>query len=305
LDIQFGALVDERLIARAAELEAMGYDSLWVSEHVLFYVPMLDAVAQLGALAGRTQRVKLGSAIFLLPLRHPTTVAKAFSSLDVLSGGRIVMGIGVGGEYAKEFEACGVPVNERGARANEAMRVIKRLWREDHVTHDGRFFHLNDVTMEPKPVQPGGPPMIVAGRSEAALRRAARLGDGYMPYLFTPERYSDARAKIQAAAAGRDMSGFQWCLHQFIALAETHEAAHRRAVERLSRQYNQDFEPLVERYCVLGTAEECAARLVQFAEAGVRHFILVPLAPAEDVFAHVEAYQTKIVPLVRAAVAGT
>src|SRR5207253_6285558 len=140
----------------------------------------------------------------------------------------------------------------------------------DHVSHAGKHFSFEDVTMAPKPVQPGGPPMVVAGRSEAAMRRAARLGDGYMPYLFTPDRYRGAVEMIQAEAqkAGRDVSGFDWVLYQFTALADTHDEAHRRAVARLSRQYNQDFENLVERYCVLGTAEECGDRLAQFIDAG-------------------------------------
>lgn len=298
--LRFGVLLNGEF-DRAGEIEALGYDSLWVSEHILFYGPTLDAVPQLGVLAARTSRALVGSAVFLLPLRHPTTVAKSFATLDILSGGRIILGVGVGGEYPKEFEACGVPVQERGPRANEAIRVIRRLWREDHVTHEGRFFRFSDVSMAPKPVQPGGPPIIVAGRSEAAQRRAARLGDGYMPYLFSPERYRDSVGKIQAFAAegDRDLTGFQWLLYQFMALADSHEEAHRRAVERLSRQYNQDFEHLVERYCVLGTVEECAARLAQFVEAGARHIILVPITPPGDLLSHLEAYQTQVLPLVR------
>jgi len=300
-EFKVGASIAGSLLRSGGELEGMGYDSLWVSEHILFYGPMLEAVPQLGALAALTTRAILGTGIFLLPLRHPTIVAKSFSTLDIISGGRITLGIGVGGEYAKEFEACGVPVKERGPRSNEAIEVIKRLWTEDHVTHEGRFFGFEDVSMQPKPVQRGGPPVVVAGRSDAALRRAARLGDGYMPYLFTPDRYRAAVEQItaQRAESGRDITDFQWTLYQFTALAGTHEEAHRRAVERLSRQYNQDFENLVERFCVLGTAEECAERLVEFARAGMRHVILVPICPEHEVMRHFEAYQRDVIPLTR------
>jgi alkanesulfonate monooxygenase SsuD/methylene tetrahydromethanopterin reductase-like flavin-dependent oxidoreductase (luciferase family) len=105
--------------------------------------------------------------------------------------------------------------------------------------------------------------------------------------------------EAEAEAVGRDLTGFQWMLYQFTALADTHEVAHRRAVERLSRQYNQDFENLVERYCVLGTAEECAERLSQFVAAGVRHVILVPICPEEEIAEHFARYQREVLPLVR------
>ncbi|HEY7295554.1 MAG TPA: LLM class flavin-dependent oxidoreductase [Dehalococcoidia bacterium] len=300
-ELKVGVTLSGDQLRTGPELEQMGYDSLWVSEHILFYGPILEAVPQLGALAALTTKATLGTAIFLLPLRHPTIVAKSFSTLDVISHGRMILGIGVGGEFPKEFEASGVPVNERGPRTNEAMRVMKRLWSEDHVTHEGRFFRFSDATMAPKPVQPGGPPIVVAGRSEAAMKRAARLGDGYMPYLFTPERYRAAAELIakEREAAGRPTDGFHWVLYQFTALAETHEEAHRRAVVRLTRQYNQNFENLVDRYCVLGTAEQCAERLAQFVEAGVRHIIFVPICPEEELMQHMEAYQRDVLPLVR------
>ncbi len=299
--LKVGTTVAGDALRTGAELEQMGYDSLWVSEHILFYGPMLESVPQLGALAATTRRATLGTAIFLLPLRHPTIVAKSFGTLDILSQGRVTLGIGVGGEYPKEFEACGIPVKQRGARSDESIQVIKRLWSEEHVSHDGRFYQFEDVSMLPMPVQTGGPPIVVAGRSEAAIRRAARIGDGYMPYLFTPERYRSAADAVRAegTAAGRDLSNFQWVLYQFTALADTHDEAHRRAVTRLSRQYNQDFENLVERYCLLGTADECADRLSQFVDAGVRHVILVPICPEQELMHHLEAYQRELLPKVR------
>jgi probable F420-dependent oxidoreductase len=296
-----GALLSGEQLRFAPQLEQQGYDSLWVSEHILFHGPILEAAPQLGFLAAITQHVQLGTAIYLMPLRQPALTAKTFGTLDVLSHGRIVLGIGVGGEFPPEFEACGVAVKERGARVNEAIAVTKRLWTEDHVNHEGRFYRLNDATMEPKPVHSGGPPIVVAGRSEAAQKRAARLGDGYMPYLYTPERYKIAVEAITAFAneAGRDLAGFDWTLYQFTALADTHEIAHQRAVARLSRQYNQDFESLVDRYCVLGTAAQCAERLAQFVEAGARHIILVPICPEQDVMDHLTRYQHEVLPLVR------
>src|SRR5262249_35020892 len=196
-ETQVGLMYNAEYLDELPRVEELGYDSVWTAEHILFHGPTADATVMLGALAAKTTRVRIGTAIMLLPLRHPTVAAKAVAYADHLSGGRVLLGIGVGGEFPKEFEATGVPHSERGAPTTAATGVMKPLWTEDHASPHSRFVNFDDVTMRPKPAQPGGPPVIVAGRSEAAVRRAARLGDGYMPYLFTPERYASARASIE------------------------------------------------------------------------------------------------------------
>jgi probable F420-dependent oxidoreductase len=296
-DIQFGVSIRGTDSDHVTAIETLGFDSVWTGEHMLFHGPVTDGLITLATFAGKTSRIQLGSAITLLPLRPPVVVAKAVSTLDVMSQGRFIFGVGVGGEFPKEFEACGVPMHERGRRANEAIEICRKLWTEDHVTYEGKIFQLRDVTMLPKPVQPGGPPIIVSGRSEAAIRRAARLGDGYMPYLFTPERYADSLKKIYTMAndVERDMSRFTAYNFVFTAVAETHGEAHRMAAEKLSKRYNQPFENLVERYCALGTPKECAERLQRFVDAGARHFILSPLCDNEVLGQHLEIYARDIV----------
>jgi len=300
-DVKFGVTIWPLPLEQAERVEELGFDSLWTGEHMLFWVPMFDAVTVLAAFAARTRRILLGSAVLLLPLRHPTVVAKEVASLDVISGGRIILGVGVGGEFPREFVACGVPLNERGRRANEAIEVLRKLWGESHVNYQGRFFRLEDATMEPRPVQKPGPPIWVSGRSEAAIKRAARLGDGYLPYLFSPERYRDSLSKLAAFAqeAGRNPTAIETGLYQFIALADTYEEARDRANRELSLRYNQPFDRIVERYCVLGTPDQCADRLNQYVEAGVRHFILVPICPPAELPSHLEAYVRQIAPKVR------
>jgi alkanesulfonate monooxygenase SsuD/methylene tetrahydromethanopterin reductase-like flavin-dependent oxidoreductase (luciferase family) len=158
------------------------------------------------------------------------------------------------------------------------------------------------VTLQPKPVQRGGPPLWIAGRSQAAIRRAARLGDGYLPYLFSPERLRDSLAEVrrQAEEAGRDPAAIEAGLYQFICLADSYEEAKRIAAADLSRRYNQPFEGIVDRYVVMGTAEECARRLADFAEAGVREFLLVPITEAfGDFMPHVERYAAEVLPKLR------
>jgi probable F420-dependent oxidoreductase len=299
--VEVGLTFAADFIDELPRVEDLGFDSVWTSEHILFYGPTLDATVVLGAFAARTRRIKLGTAILLLPLRNPTVTAKAISTVDILSGGRVLLGIGVGGEFPKEFEATGVPVAERGARANEAIRVIKRLWSEDNTSFHGRWSNFDGVTMHPKPPQPGGPPIIVAGRSEAAMRRAARLGDGYMPYLFTPERYAAAKQAIaqEAAQRRRNLDGFHWSLYQFTCVAPTYAEAHERAVARLSRQYNQDFSKIADRYCALGTVDQVIARLREFAAAGVRHFILTPITPPDAYMEHIELFAREIMPALK------
>ncbi len=302
-ELKFGVFLWPLPLDQAERVEELGFDSLWVSEHMLFYVPTFDAITVLAAFAARTQRILLGSAVLLLPLRHPTVIAKEVASLDIISNGRIILGVGVGGEFPREFVACGVPVKERGRRTDEAIEVMRKLWSESGVNHEGRFFRLEDATMLPKPVQKPGPPIWVAGRSEAAIKRAARLGDGYMPYLFSPERYRDSLEKVSAFAQqhGRDPTSIEAGMYQFICLADTYEEARQRAIQDLSIRYNQPFDRIVDRYCVLGTPDQCAERLGQYVEAGVRHFILVPIAPPPELLAHLEVYAREVVPKVRAA----
>jgi probable F420-dependent oxidoreductase len=301
-DVKFGVNLWPLPLEQAERVEALGFDSLWTSEHMLFYVPMFDVVTVLAAYAARTKRLLLGSAVLLLPLRHPTVLAKEVASLDIISNGRIILGAGVGGEFAREFVACGVPLNERGPRTDESIQVMRRLWSESHVNHEGRFFRLEDASMEPKPVQRPGPPIWVAGRSDAAMKRAGRLGDAYFPYLFSPERYRDSLAKVRAfaEAAGRDPSTVKGAIYQFIALADTYEDAKQRANQELSMRYNQPFDRIVDRYCVLGTPEQCAERLAEYVEAGVEHFCLVPIAPPTELPSHLETYARQVVPRVRA-----
>ena len=302
--LQFGLNLYPQQWRDAARIEELGYDSVWTSEHIFFYFPTFDALTTLAAVAALTSRIRLGTAVLLLPLRPAALAAKEITSVDVISGGRLTLGIGVGGEYPKEFGAVGVPVNQRGARTDEAIQLLRRLWTEENVSFDGRFTKLDGVTLQPKPAQPGGPPLWIAGRSPAAIRRAGRLGDGYLPYLFSPERYRDSLAEVRRVAqeAGRAPGAIEAGLYQFICLADSYEEAKRIAAADLSRRYNQPFEKIVDRYVVMGTAEDCARRMADFAEAGVRHFLLVPITPGfADFMPHAERYAAEIIPRLRSA----
>lgn len=289
-DLKFGVVFLTGSGEGPQQVEALGYDSLWVGEHIFFGVPTFDALTTLAALSAQTSRIRLGTAVLLLPLRPPAVVAKEVASIDIMSGGRVILGVGVGGENPVEFQACGVPLSERGARTSEAIRVLRRLWSEDGVTFHGRFYHMEGVTLLPKPAQPGGPPIWIAGRSRAAMRRAGRLGDGYLPYLFSPERYREGLAQVReyARQAGRDPQAIEPGLYQFISLADSYEEAQQRALDHLQATFRRPFEGIADRYVVMGTPSQCVRRLEQYAEAGVRHFVLVPIASPGQELAHLE-----------------
>ena len=269
-----------RAVAELAE--ELGYDSLWAGEHLSFHNPILDLGVALAAFAAVTRTIALGAGVVLLPLRHPSLVAKQAASLDYLSGGRLLLGLGVGGEGAGDFEAAGVPVGDRGARANEGIAALRVLLSERPASFAGRFFRFDGVTIEPAAAQEGGPPLLVGGRSEAAIRRAARYGDGWLPYMVSTRHYMEGLATLdrEAQASGRDASGFHRIVVLFAHVDEDGERARDEALSHLSRRYGMRFERHhVERLCVVGTPEECCARLAAYDEAGADH---VSLNPAVD-----------------------
>jgi len=286
--------------AEVQALEQLGFDSVWSGEHLLYHGPTLDALIVLAAYAARTERLKVGSSVLLLPLRPPALVAKAAATLDVLSGGRLILGVGVGGEYPPEFEAVGIPLAERGARADEALAILKLLWSGDPASFEGRFYRLPEVRLNPPPAQPGGPPIWVGGRSWAARRRAARLGDGWFPYLVDPEQYRRGRKEVEAyrAKAGRD-GPFTWALLLFIRCDDDPAEARQIAVQRLSRMYARPFDGLVDRFCAYGPPEACAQKVREFQAAGVEYFVLSPVASPAELLTQAVRYSAEVLPLLR------
>lgn len=280
-------------------VEDLGFDSFWTGEHIVYHRPILEAVTTLTYAATLTSRIKVGPATLLLPLRHPTMVAKQFSSLDVLSQGRVVLTVGVGGDYPREFAACGVPVGERGQRATEAIEIMRKYWSGKRFDYDGKIFQLKDVDMLPTPVQPGGPPIWVSGRQEGPMRRAATLGDGWHPYMFTAERCHDSFIKVKQLArdAGRVLpADYVFACFIYVSLDDDREKARSRAIKELTYRYDQDFSDLVDKYCAFGPSQAVIDYLAKYIEAGVNYFILAPIMPPERRREHLEQLATKVLP---------
>jgi probable F420-dependent oxidoreductase len=211
------------LWAETAELcDELGYESLWLPEHLVLPVngtgspfagqdhppvpadvPVFDVFTMLGFLAGRTSRLRLGTNVYNIGLRHPFTTARAVATLDVMSGGRVELGVGASW-LAAEWEAVGLDFASRGARVDEAIGICRRLWTESVVEHHGTHFDFDPVMFEPKPVQQPVP-VSVGGDSPPALRRAALLGDGWLPMNTSLDRLPEALATIAKlrADAGR------------------------------------------------------------------------------------------------------
>jgi probable F420-dependent oxidoreductase len=265
-----------------AALEALPIDSLWAGGHVASRNGAPEAMMGLARLSAVTRRVRIGTSILLLPLYAPAIIAKQVADLDRATGGRVVLGVGVGGEYPEEFRACRVPIDERGPRADEAITLLRDLWTGRDVSHDGAFYPMAGVRVHPPPAQAGGPPIVVAGRRDPAMRRAALLGDGWMPYLYSPRRYATSVATIRrmAAEAGRDLSGFGWYAFVFVNVDRDPDRARAGAARMLGTTYDQDFAAMIDRVAVAGTSSEVRDELARLVDAGARHLVFAPAAEA-------------------------
>jgi probable F420-dependent oxidoreductase len=301
--IEFGvALTSVKGVAEfARRAEQLGYDYLTCGEHVMFHGPVSNSLIALAVAAGATEKLKLMSSIVLLPLYNPVMLAKQASVLDVASGGRYHLGVGIGGEFPKEFEAIGVPVKQRASRSNEALEVINKLWTEKNVSFEGRYTRFSGVTLEPAPVQKPRPPIWVAGRKEPAMRRAAKYADGWLPYMYTPEMLRESVAKIDAFGreAGRDMSGFRPGLFIFAAVYPDRKEAEEVAARSLGKNYAQDFSKIAGRYVLYGSPEDCRKRLREYVDAGARHVMFSWACRHDDIERNMETIAKEVMPAFR------
>jgi len=291
-----------------AAAERLPIESIWQGGHILPPSATGEAITRLALLTAWTERVRSGTSVLLLPLYHPVIVAKQLADLDSWSGGRVSVGVGVGGEFRAEFDAVGVPPAERGPRTDEAMQVLRALWRGGPVSHRGRFFRLENAEL--RPVRPpgariatmraGGPPLLVSGRKQPAMHRAARLGDGWMPYLISPGAYARSVATIceEAQAAGRDLAGFEWMMYLYCSVRRDADRARDDVAAFIGRGYGDKPAEMLDRIAPAGTPEQVAARLQEYVDAGVRHFIISPAA-SEDTLDVVTLAAREVLPRLR------
>ena len=240
LGLTLGALNAKYHVDAALEAERLGFESVWLPEHLVLTVemtssphpgeehppvppttPVFDVFGYLAYLAGRTEHIRLGTHVYNLGLRHPFIAARGVQTLDLVSGGRFEFGIGVSW-LEQEWRAVGLDFRTRGRRVDESLEVCKRLWTEPEIAHHGEFFDFDAVAFEPKPVQKPWPPILVGGESDAALRRAARAGDGWIGMGHTQETVGRPIARLGEllADADRDPATFEVCIGGPVASAD-------------------------------------------------------------------------------------
>ena len=273
----------QSLIELARKAEALGFDSVQVGDHIQWHAPILEATALMATFAAVTERVRIASDVIILPLRDPVLIAKTIASLDVLSGGRVIFGVGVGGDHPSDFAAMRIPMKERGARANESLEIVKGLWANERFSYEGKHFNIRDVAIAPRPLQPSIP-IWVGGTSEMALRRAARYGDGWIAAFSSVGKFarlsSDLRALLQEA--GRAVEGFTLGVYLFAHVDDDVARARAAAARHVDRVYRLDGAQIVERFGMVGSVASCVERALAYAEAGADYIVLGPATDPRD-----------------------
>lgn len=305
VDVEFGTTLplSPAIGDYAARAEELGFGYLASGEHVAFHVPAPMSMVSLAAAASVTRTARLVSSVALAPLYPPALLAKLAATLDVVASGRLCLGVGIGGEHPKEFEAVGVDVRERGVRTDEALEILDQLLRGGHSSYLGRFTSFENVSLGIEPVQSPRLPLWVAGRKAAAVRRAARFADVWMPYMYTPEQLADGAARIERTSQDLGLGPWRGRLAVYLhtTVYPDSERARRVAIEAVGAGYNQDFAKL-GRYLLAGTAEECAEKVARYVRAGASIVIFRFAGPPDDIDVMLRQTAEDMVPRVRAAV---
>jgi alkanesulfonate monooxygenase SsuD/methylene tetrahydromethanopterin reductase-like flavin-dependent oxidoreductase (luciferase family) len=302
----------EQMLSIARKAESLGYDSLSVNDHVVSERnSWLDSLSALSAAAAVTNRIKLGTSVLNIVVRNPVICAKSLSAIDILSSGRLfAAGVGPGSQRG-DYDACGIPFEQRWSRFDEALEILHMLWgnraKEDnnnnmkspptHIDYDGEYYQLKKITIEPKPFQKPHPPIFIGtwGSSEAGLRRAAKYGDGWMAsaYHITPDRFKE-KWKILLSyrqALGKDIRSFEnSVMSMFGYIDNDRNKVHRIAKEVLSPALGEPPEKL-ENLLLFGSPDYCLDKIRAFSEAGVKR---IHFWPVSDYLEQIETFGNEI-----------
>ena len=286
------------LLAFTETARDLGYTHLCANDHLVFRGPWLDGPTALAAVLAHSGQMTLATTVAVPVLRGPAATAKILAAIDVLSGGRLVVGVGPGSS-ARDYEVVGVPFEERWKRLDEAVETLRAYWRADDVAFEGSFYSTGGFTLAPTPAQRPGPPIWIGSwGSVAGLKRVARLADGWLAsgYNTTPELFAQAWSDIQAevAASGRDAVRFpngiatMWCY-----VTEDRAREEAMLADVLAPMLNRPVEQL-RAILPIGPAEECARKMLAYARAGAQRIFLWPLA---DERAQLEVFRERVVPV--------
>jgi probable F420-dependent oxidoreductase len=276
--------------------EAEGADSIWQSDRLLGNSPVLECLSTMAAIAGRTRRVKFGMNVLSVAMRDPVLVAKQCATIDVLSNGRLLPAFGIGATQLKEWQALGLDFAGRGARADEALEIISRLWAGETLTFSGAHFKLEDVQILPKPIQ-AELPMWIGGSSQAAIRRTARFGTGWQGGVEKPSEIGAVVKSIAEAAraAGRPIDEDHYGTTLLYRFGTRESADTKRAADALLTRFGYD---IMDRACV-GDADFILAHIGSYVKAGLSKFVMVPVAiDADDALAQTSRLLKDVTPKV-------
>ena len=271
---------DASSIGSTAEwAEAVGFDAVWAGDHIVHPWHFMEALTSLTFAAARTRTIGIGSCVLLLPMRTLSIVAAQTATLATLSNGRLRLGIGIGGEWPKEWQAAGVPLKERGARLDEALPLLRRMYAGEAVDAEGRFNSFSDVSVSPVPPPI---PIYLAGKAEAALERIGRLADGWLGFFVTPKGFQRSGAAIDAARerAGRIGQPFERGLLLHFLLDDSHAAVSKALQLNFGFPSELKLAANVEQLkqlTLVGSADDVLARLQQFIDVGCTTFCVSPI----------------------------
>jgi probable F420-dependent oxidoreductase len=270
------------LVAYGVKMEELGFDSLWVWDHVLLGVepnfPIIESLTLLTAIAARTTKIKLGTGILVLPLRNPVVLAKQLASMDLISNGRLLMGM-ASGWYKREFDAVGVPFEKRGKIMDENLEILTRFCTEPMVKGEYMYHKIPAGVMYPKPVQKPRPPILIGGYVDRVLKRAAVSGDGWLTYFYRPDSFAKSWAKIRdfAKEAGKDPDSLLNAAQLPIRIGKSRAEVEPGMMEWLGTEWDYAaWSESTKDSAILGTVDECVEQLKAHLAVGVQKLIFVP-----------------------------
>ena len=290
----FGEANPEAFWSAVDLAENLAIDSLWLSDRVVSDALSLEPVVALSWVAARTRKMKFGTSVLALPLRNPTVLAKELATLDFLSDGRLLLGVGLGRDDDTELGACGIHRSERAGRTEEMVHLLRALWSENGVDSDGKYYRFQDVTIAPKPVQ-AAPPIWVGGRSGPAFRRTARLADGWLGSQMTPAEVETAIRRIRGYAGdyGRRIDHDHFgVLFSYCFAPDAAEAARTARPYALRNRADVEFTETA----ALGTVQDITDAIQRYIDAGASKFVARPACPPGAVHDQLKRLGTEVIP---------
>jgi alkanesulfonate monooxygenase len=291
------------LVEYGVRMEALGFDSVWAWDHILLGVepnfPIIESLTLLTAIAARTSKIKLGTGILVLPMRNPVILAKQLASMDLLSDGRLLMGM-ASGWYRREFNAVGVPFEQRGRIMDESLELLKGFWTQHQVSGKFSQYDIPAGIMYPKPVQKPRPPILIGGYVDRVLKRAAVSGDGWLTYFYRPEAFAKSWTKIRnfAEEAGKDPDTLLNASQLPIVVGKSRAAVESDMMQWLSTEWDfASWSDSTKDSAIMGTVDECVAQLKEHIAVGTQKLIFVPYRYEQ---AQIETIAREIIPRLKA-----